>query len=135
MFIFQAHQHKASGRKTRLDIENCGCNGSLLCDHDVVLLLPFKSALCDNRYDDDILTTDLLFLSQFSPHSVLYTNSDKQAQLRNTSSSPREGSQRAQLVSRDRAALLRRNYNNVCRAPYRADVSCCGLKKRFVTSG
>ena len=30
--IFLAHQHKAAGRKTRLDIQN----GNLLCDHGVV---------------------------------------------------------------------------------------------------
>ena len=34
--FFKAHQHKAAGRKTRLDIQNYGCNGSLLCDHGVV---------------------------------------------------------------------------------------------------
>ena len=28
--------HKAAGRKTRLDIQNYGCNGNLLCDHGVV---------------------------------------------------------------------------------------------------
>jgi len=26
--IFEAHQHKAAGRKTRLDIQNYGCNGN-----------------------------------------------------------------------------------------------------------
>ena len=34
--FFQAHQHKAAGRKTRLDVQNYGCNGNLLCDHGVV---------------------------------------------------------------------------------------------------
>jgi len=34
--IFLAHQHKAAGRKTRLNIQNYGCNGSLLCYHGVV---------------------------------------------------------------------------------------------------
>ena len=34
--IFKAHQHKAAGRKTRLDIQNYGCNGNLLCYHGVV---------------------------------------------------------------------------------------------------
>ena len=36
LFIFKAHQHKAAGRKTRLDIQNYGCNGNLLCDYGVV---------------------------------------------------------------------------------------------------
>jgi len=36
IIIFLTHQHKAAGRKTRLDIQNYGCNGSLLCDHGVV---------------------------------------------------------------------------------------------------
>jgi len=31
-----AHQHKAAGRKTKLDIQNYGCNGNLLCYHGVV---------------------------------------------------------------------------------------------------
>ena len=35
-YIFTAHQHKAAGRKTRLDIQNYGCNGNLLCYHGVV---------------------------------------------------------------------------------------------------
>jgi len=35
-FIFSAHQHKAAGRKTRLDIQNYGCNGNLLCYRGVV---------------------------------------------------------------------------------------------------
>ena len=34
--FFNAHQHKAAGRKTRLDIQNYGCNGNLLCYHGVV---------------------------------------------------------------------------------------------------
>jgi len=34
--IFKAHQHKAAGRKTRLDIQNYHCNGSLLCCRGVV---------------------------------------------------------------------------------------------------
>jgi len=33
---FLAHQHKAAGRKTTLDILNYGCNGNLLCYHGVV---------------------------------------------------------------------------------------------------
>ena len=36
IIIFKAHQHKAAGRKTRLDIQNYGCNGNLLCYHGVV---------------------------------------------------------------------------------------------------
>ena len=36
IIIISAHQHKAAGRKTRLDIQNYGCNGNLLCDHGVV---------------------------------------------------------------------------------------------------
>ena len=35
-YYFLAHQHKAAGRKTRLDIQNCGCNSNLLCYHGVV---------------------------------------------------------------------------------------------------
>ena len=31
-----SHQHKAAGMKTRLGIQNYGCNGNLLCDHGVV---------------------------------------------------------------------------------------------------
>ena len=34
--ILLAHQQKAAGRKTRLDIQNYGCNGNLLCYHGVV---------------------------------------------------------------------------------------------------
>ena len=34
-YYYYAHQHKAAGRKTRLDIQNYGCNGNLLCDHGV----------------------------------------------------------------------------------------------------
>ena len=34
--IFLAHQHKAAGRKTRIDIQNYGCNGNFLCYHGVV---------------------------------------------------------------------------------------------------
>ena len=33
---YLAHEHKATGRKTRLDIQNYGCNGNLLCYHGVV---------------------------------------------------------------------------------------------------
>ena len=33
---FLAHWHKAAGRKTRLDIQNYGGNGNLLCYHIVV---------------------------------------------------------------------------------------------------
>ena len=36
LFILLAHQQKAAGRKTRLDIQNYGCNGNLLCYHGVV---------------------------------------------------------------------------------------------------
>ena len=36
LLLFLAHQHKAAGRKTRIDIHNYGCNGNLLCDHCVV---------------------------------------------------------------------------------------------------
>ena len=36
IIIFKAHQHKAAARKTRLDIQNYGCNGNLLCYHGVV---------------------------------------------------------------------------------------------------
>jgi len=35
-YYFKVHQHKAAGRKTRLDIQNYGCNGNLLCYHGVV---------------------------------------------------------------------------------------------------
>jgi len=35
-YFFWAHQHKAAGRKTRLDIQNYGCNGNLLCYRGVV---------------------------------------------------------------------------------------------------
>jgi len=31
IIIIRAHQHKAAGRKTRLDIQNYGYNGNLLC--------------------------------------------------------------------------------------------------------
>jgi len=34
--FFKAHQHKAAGRKTRLDIQNYGCNRNLLGYHGVV---------------------------------------------------------------------------------------------------
>jgi len=40
-YFFKAHQHKATGRKTRLDIQNYGCNGNLRCYHGVLLLLLF----------------------------------------------------------------------------------------------
>jgi len=33
---FLAHQHKAAGRKTRLDVQNCGCSGNLLWKSNVV---------------------------------------------------------------------------------------------------
>jgi len=36
LLFFLAHQHKAAGRKNRLDIQNYGCNGNLLCYHGVV---------------------------------------------------------------------------------------------------
>jgi len=35
-YYYLAHQHKAAGRKTRLDIQNYGCNGNLLCYYGVV---------------------------------------------------------------------------------------------------
>jgi len=35
-YYFLAHQHKAAGRKTRLDIQNYDCNGNLLCYHGAV---------------------------------------------------------------------------------------------------
>ena len=36
LLLFSAHQHKAAGRKTTLDIQNYGCNGNVLCCHGVV---------------------------------------------------------------------------------------------------
>jgi len=36
LFFSPPAQHKAAGRKTRLDIQNYGCNGNLLCHHGVV---------------------------------------------------------------------------------------------------
>jgi len=36
LLFFKAHQHKAAGRKIRLDMQNYGCNGNLLCYHGVV---------------------------------------------------------------------------------------------------
>ena len=36
IIIFKAHKHKAAGTKTRLDIQNYGCSGNLLCYHGVV---------------------------------------------------------------------------------------------------
>jgi len=36
LLCFKAHQHKAAGRKTRLYIQNYGCNSNLLCYHGVV---------------------------------------------------------------------------------------------------
>jgi len=36
LLVFLAHQHKATGRKTRLDIQNYGCNGNFLCYHGAV---------------------------------------------------------------------------------------------------
>ena len=35
IIVILAHQHKAACSKTRLDIQNYGCNGNLLCDHGV----------------------------------------------------------------------------------------------------
>jgi len=35
-YYFLPHQHKAAGRKSRLDIQNYGCNSNLLCYHGVV---------------------------------------------------------------------------------------------------
>ena len=32
LLFFEAHEHKATGRKTRIDIQNYGC----ICDHGVV---------------------------------------------------------------------------------------------------
>ena len=36
IIILKAHQHKSAGRNTRLDIQNYGRNGNLLCYHGVV---------------------------------------------------------------------------------------------------
>ena len=36
IIIFKEHQQKAAGRKTKLDIQNYGCNDNLLCYHGVV---------------------------------------------------------------------------------------------------
>ena len=36
---FLAHQHKARGRKTRLDIQNYGRSGNLLCYNVVVVII------------------------------------------------------------------------------------------------
>ena len=33
LLLLLAHQHKAAGRKTRLGIQNYGCNDNLHCDH------------------------------------------------------------------------------------------------------
>jgi len=35
-YYYYYYYHKAAGRKTRLGIHNYGCNGNLLCYHDVV---------------------------------------------------------------------------------------------------
>jgi len=35
LLLFKTHHHKATGRKTRLDVQNYGCNGNLLCNHGV----------------------------------------------------------------------------------------------------
>jgi len=35
-YYYYYHHHKAAGRKTRLDIQNYGCDGNLLCYHGVV---------------------------------------------------------------------------------------------------
>jgi len=35
-YCYLSNQHKAAGRKTRLDIQNYGCNDNLVCDHGVV---------------------------------------------------------------------------------------------------
>ena len=37
IITFEAHQHKAASRKTRLDIQNYGCYGDLLCYHGSVV--------------------------------------------------------------------------------------------------
>jgi len=39
IIIFEAHQHKAAGRKTRLDIRNYGCNGNSTPKQPLSLLL------------------------------------------------------------------------------------------------
>ena len=39
LLLFFAHQHKAAGRKSRLDIQNYGCNGNLLCDHGIIIII------------------------------------------------------------------------------------------------
>jgi len=36
LLLFKVHQHKAAGRKTRLDVQNYGCNCNLLCYHGVL---------------------------------------------------------------------------------------------------
>ena len=36
IIIFKAHKHKPAGKKTRLDIQNCGCKGNLLSDNGAV---------------------------------------------------------------------------------------------------
>ena len=35
-YYYYANQHKAAGRKIRVDMKNYGCNGNLLCYHGVV---------------------------------------------------------------------------------------------------
>ena len=38
-YFFKAHQHKAAGRKTRLDIQNYGCNSYLIYYHSVIIII------------------------------------------------------------------------------------------------
>ena len=46
IFYYVAHQHKAAGRKTRLDIQNYGCNGNLLCYHGVIIIIMQRLLRC-----------------------------------------------------------------------------------------
>jgi len=39
IIIFKAHHHKAAGRKTRLDIQNYGCNSYLIYYHSVIIII------------------------------------------------------------------------------------------------
>jgi len=49
LLLFLAHQHKAAGRKTRLDIQNYGCKGNLLCYHGVVERNCISSLQCHGK--------------------------------------------------------------------------------------
>ena len=48
IYYFLARQHKATGRKTRLDIQNYG-NDNLLCDHGVVKRNHISSLQSDGK--------------------------------------------------------------------------------------